>query len=45
MITALLDIPPRRLWAEIDTKEKGNGGNESRSELKPPSNISDLEQR
>ena len=45
MVTALLYIPPRRLWAEVDTDEKGNSGNERRTKFKPPSNIPNSVQR
>lgn len=45
MVAALLDIPPGRFWAEIDTDQKGDRGNEGGTEFKPPGNVSNPLQR
>ena len=45
MVTALLDIPPGRLWAEIDADEKGDRGKEGGTKFKPPGDPSNSLQR
>jgi hypothetical protein len=45
MIASLLYIPTRGFWAEIYAEEKGNGGDEGRTKLKPPGNMSNVLQR
>jgi hypothetical protein len=45
MVAALLYIPPRGFWAEIDTEEKRDGGNEGRTKFKSPRDIPHVVQR
>lgn len=39
MVTVLLYIPTRGFWTKKDAEEKGDCGNESRTKLKPPSDL------
>jgi hypothetical protein len=38
-VATLFDIPPRRLWAKVDTREERDRRNEGRAQLKAPSDI------
>lgn len=42
LITTLLHVPPRRLGAEIDEEDEGDGGEEGGAELQTPGDITDF---
>jgi len=43
-VPVLLDVPARRLWAEVDKQQQGHGGDEGTGELVAPRGHGDAEQ-